>query len=85
MEICHTSREVFSFNAYPAKNNRKPKSGTKITKTLFIGMWLELSIVRRHLAESEGFEPSRAIKPCLVSSEVLSTTQPTLQYIVGLL
>ena len=30
-------------------------------------------------AESEGFEPSRALRPCLVSSEVLSTTQPTLR------
>ena len=29
-------------------------------------------------AETEGFEPSRAVKPCLVSSEVLSTTQPRL-------
>ena len=30
------------------------------------------------LAEPEGFEPSRALTPCLVSSEVLSTTQPRL-------
>ena len=31
------------------------------------------------LAETDGFEPSRAFRPCLVSSEVLSTTQPRLQ------
>lgn len=31
------------------------------------------------LAEPEGFEPSRALTPCLVSSEVLSTTQPRLR------
>ncbi len=30
-------------------------------------------------AETEGFEPSRDFTPCLVSSEVLSTTQPRLQ------
>lgn len=31
------------------------------------------------LAESEGFEPSKGINPYFVSSEALSTTQPTLQ------
>jgi hypothetical protein len=31
------------------------------------------------LAETEGFEPSRGVNPCLVSSEVLSTTQPRLR------
>ena len=31
------------------------------------------------LAETDGFEPSRAFKPYLVSSEALSTTQPRLQ------
>ena len=29
-------------------------------------------------AEKEGFEPSRAVKPCLVSSEVLSASQSPL-------
>ncbi len=33
------------------------------------------------LAESKGFEPLRGFSPCLVSSEVLSTTQPTLRVI----
>ncbi len=32
------------------------------------------------LAETKGFEPSRAFRPCLVSSEVLSTTQPRLHF-----
>lgn len=32
------------------------------------------------LAETVGFEPTRAIKPCLVSSEVLSATQPRLRF-----
>lgn len=32
-------------------------------------------------AETEGFEPSGAFKPRLVSSEVPSTTQPRLQYL----
>ena len=32
------------------------------------------------VAESGGFEPPRAFTPCLVSSEVLSTTQPTLHH-----
>ncbi|MDB4992005.1 MAG: hypothetical protein JWL75_250 [Parcubacteria group bacterium] len=31
-------------------------------------------------AETEGFEPSEPFKARLVSSEVLSTTQPRLQY-----
>ena len=30
-------------------------------------------------AETQGFEPWRAFRPCLVSSEVLSTTQPRLR------
>jgi hypothetical protein len=30
------------------------------------------------VAETQGFEPWRAFRPCLVSSEVLSTTQPRL-------
>lgn len=29
-------------------------------------------------AETQGFEPWRVFRPCLVSSEVLSTTQPRL-------
>lgn len=33
-------------------------------------------------AETEGFEPSRAFTPYLVSSEALSTTQPRLQYLI---
>jgi hypothetical protein len=32
------------------------------------------------LAETEGFEPSEPVRARLVSSEVLSTTQPRLQY-----
>jgi len=35
-------------------------------------------------AETQGFEPWRAFRPCLVSSEVLSTTQPRLQYLFRL-
>jgi len=35
-------------------------------------------------SESEGFEPSRVLTPCLVSSEVLSTTQPTLLIFIHL-
>lgn len=31
------------------------------------------------LAETKGFEPSRAFRPYLVSSEALSTTQPRLR------
>jgi hypothetical protein len=31
-------------------------------------------------AETEGFEPSEPVRARLVSSEVLSTTQPRLQY-----
>ncbi len=34
-----------------------------------------------NLAESEGFEPSRGFTPYLVSSEALSATQPTLQFV----
>ena len=30
-------------------------------------------------AEKEGFEPSKAVKPCLVSSEVLSASQSPLR------
>jgi hypothetical protein len=37
--------------------------------------------LRSFTAETEGFEPSRGVNPCLVSSEVLSTTQPRLQSI----
>ncbi len=41
---------------------------------------LAASILVTFLAETDGFEPSRAFRPCLVSSEVLSTTQPRLQW-----
>jgi hypothetical protein len=37
------------------------------------------------LAETQGFEPWRAFKPCLVSSEVLSTTQPRLHFVFYLI
>ena len=45
------------------------------------------AFVRGHfsLAEEVGFEPTRAVKPCLVSSEVLSASQPLfLDYIMRL-
>ena len=38
----------------------------------------EAGVVELHLAESVGFEPTVPVKGHLVSSEALSTTQPTL-------
>ncbi len=35
----------------------------------------------RDFAESVGFEPTEGVSPRLVSSEVPSTAQPTLQYL----
>jgi hypothetical protein len=42
--MCSDDRAVFSFNAYPVKNNRKLKSGTNTAKTLLRGIWLILFI-----------------------------------------
>ena len=38
--------------------------------------------VSPNFAETEGFEPSRGLLPCLVSSEVPSTAQPRLQILL---
>ena len=46
---------------------------------LSIPVLTETCSVRTVVAEMEGFEPSRAFRPYLVSSEALSTTQPHLQ------
>ena len=37
------------------------------------------------MAEEEGFEPPKDLRPCLISSQVVSTTHPLLLKLRGLL
>ena len=49
----------------------------KNLKFLFVYYFRKLLIyVHISIADGVGFEPTRGFLPCLISSEVLSTTQP---------
>src|SRR3989344_4498544 len=58
---------LFFYHKKPKKKPRRGREGAG-----------QLAFAISFLAETDGFEPSRAFKPYLVSSEALSTTQPRL-------